>query len=188
MMCSSQFFRFWLDSTYSFLLHDHRLQIYQGTKTRTFVSFAVNDANDLSVVSIDLQRFDKRLSNRLGGIRVRKEAFVDFEVYCHDPYDQPIPKIYFPEHPSATALTETDMESSADQFCSVEEDFPGIEEQYSGIYLEAENEMLRLHNRVSLSKEDFKLIRELLEKMNDPLVSYNKYFSLVSLLEVFILG
>lgn len=171
-MCLFLFFRFWLDSTYSFLLHDQRLQIYQGTKTRTFVSFAVNDANDLSVVSIDLQRFDKRLSNRLGGIRVRKEAFVNFEVYCHDPHDQPIPKIYFAEHPSATAPRETDVESSADQFYSVEEDFPEMGDQYSGIHLEAENEMHRLHDSVSLSKEDFKLIRELLEKMNNPLVSF----------------
>lgn len=159
------------------MLHDQRLQIYQGTKTRTFVSFAVNDANDLSVVSIDLQRFDKRLSNKLGGIRVRKEAFVDLEVYCHDPYDQPIPKIYFAQHPNAIPPTEKDLESSSvDQFYSVEEDFPEIGNQYSGIYLEAEAEMRRLRYSAPLTPEDFKLIRELLGKMNDPLVSYKKYF------------
>ena len=162
--------RFTLDSTYSFLLHDQRLQIYQGTKTRTFVSFNLNDANDLAVVSIDLQRFDKRLSNRLGGARIRKEAFVDLEVYCHDPNDQPIPKIHFAEPPSAIAPAEIG-ESSGDQFESVEEDFPEMGEEYGGIYLKAENEMRRLRNSEDpLTTEDFKSIQELFEEMNDPLV------------------
>ena len=162
-------YRFTLDKTYSFLLHDQRLQIYQETKTRTFVSFNVNDANDLAVVSVDLQRFDKRLSNRLGGVRIRKEAFVDLEVYCHDPNDQPIPKIHFAESPNAIAPTEVG-ESSGAQFKSVDEDFPEMGEEYGGIYLKAENEMCRLRNSVTLTTEDFKLIQELLEKMNDSLV------------------
>lgn len=156
------------------MLHDQRFQIYQGTKTRTFVSFNVNDANDLSVVSIDLQRFNKRLSDRLGGVRVRKEAFVDLEVYCHDPNDKPIPKIYLTEPPSATLPTETDK-SSGDQFHGVKADFPKMGDEYCGIYLEAEKEMRRLqslsHNNVSFTSEDFKLIRQLLGKMDDPLVS-----------------
>ena len=162
--------RFTLDSTYSFLLRDQRLQIYQGTKTSTFVSFNVNYANDLSVVSIDLRRFDKRLFNRLGGLRIRKEAFVNLEVYCHNPNDQPIPKIHFTEPPSATELKKTDELSGA-QFYSVEEEFPEMGDEYGGIYLEAENEMCRLRNSVSLTTEDFNTIQKLLEKMNDPLVS-----------------
>ena len=136
----------------------------------------MNDANDLSVVSIDLGRFDKRLSNKLGGLRIRKEAFVNLEVYCHNPNDQPIPKIHFTEPPSATGLKETDELSGA-QFLSVEEDFPEMGDEYGGIYLEVENEMRRLRNSASLTTEDFNTIQKLLEKINDPLVStYDDYF------------
>ena len=174
--------RFTLDSTYSFLLHGQRLQIYQGTKTRTFISFNVNDANDLAVVSIDLQRFDRRLSGRLGGARIRKEAFVDLEVYCHDPNDQPIPKIHFAEPPSAIAPAEID-ESSGDQFESVEEDFPEMGEQYGGIYLKAENEMRTLRQSDPLTTKDFKSIQELFEEMNDPLERHEWACKLESLLE-----
>jgi hypothetical protein len=130
----------------------------------------VNDANDLAVVSIDLRRFDTRLSNKFGGVHIRKEAFVDLEVYCHDPNDQPIPKIHFAEPPSAVEPGETDA-SSGDDFDRTEEDFPEMGVEYGGIYLKAENEMRRLRNRVDLTTEDFKTIQDLLEEMDDPLVS-----------------
>jgi hypothetical protein len=130
----------------------------------------VNDANDLAVVSIDLQRFDKRLSNKLGGVRIRKEAFVDLEVYCHDPNDQPIPKIHFAEPPSAVEPAETGA-SSGDDFDRTEEDFPEMGVEYGGIYLKAENELRRLRNHVDLTSEDLKTIQDLLEEMDDPLVS-----------------
>ena len=124
-------------------------------------------------MSIDLQRFNTRLSDKLGGIRVRKEAFVDFEVYCHDPNDQPIPKIHFAEPPSATAPTDA-AELSRDQFRRTDEDFPVMGDEYAGIYLKAEEEMRRLRESVPLRSEDFNLMRDLLEKMNDPLVSVKR--------------
>lgn len=163
-----------LDSTYSFLLDNQRLQIYQGTKTRTFISFNINDANDLSVVSVDLNRFDPRLSTRLGGIRVRKEAFVEIEGYCLDPNGHPISKIHLAEPPISLARREEFDVTSEETFHSVEEDFPNLGDDYSGIYLKAQKEMTRLHSlhdTSSLTIDAFTMFSDLLEKMDDPLVS-----------------
>ena len=166
--------RFTLDSTYSVFLSDQRLQIYQGTKSRTFISFNVNDANDLSVVSIDLGRFDKRLSNRLGGVRIRKEAFLDLEVYCLDPYGEPISKIHFAEFPTAVAPTAKNQLSTGERFQHVDEDFPQLGDKYGGVYLEADKELHRLydlHNSNLLTSKDFQTFSTLLGRMNDSLVS-----------------
>ncbi|XP_028415349.1 uncharacterized protein LOC114538372 [Dendronephthya gigantea] len=175
-----------LDSTYSFLLENQRLQIYQGTKTRTFISFNINDANDLSVVSVDLNRFDTRLSRKFGGIRVRKEAFVELEVYCLDPYGFPISKIHFTEPPTSLAQRDESEITLEVTFQSVEEDFPNLGDEYSGIYLEAQEEMTRLHNlhdTSSLTTGAFTIFSDLLERMDDPLERHDWTCKLESLLD-----
>ena len=125
-------------------------------------------------MSIDLQRFNTRLSNKFGGVRVRKEAFVDLEVYCLDPNGEPISKIHFADPPNAVAPAEEPKESAADQFHRFTEDFPALGDEYAGIYLKANNELERLknlQNTGSLTSTEFKILRSLLEKMDDSLVS-----------------
>lgn len=101
---------------------------------------------------------------------MRKEAFVDLEVYCHDPNDQPISKIHFAEPPNTVVPTENEK-FLVDQFQSEDKDFPDMGEEYGGIYLEAEKEIQKLRDSVSLTTDDFNFVRKLLEKMEDPLVS-----------------
>lgn len=161
--------RLQLKEGYSLSLDDKRLQIYQTTKNRTFISFNINDANDLSIVSIDLNRFNPRLANKYG-VRLRKEAFISLEVYCLDPMGAPIPRIHPTDPPTVKQVQSSRQDAANNLFTATKEDFPSLGQEYGGIFKESERELSKLYDLYESGKlktRDFQEVKELLVKMKE---------------------
>ena len=164
-----------LKGGYSFALEGKRLDIYTGKKQNTFICLQEDENSRVPIMSVALDRFKSSLPRDFQ-TRLRRETFLEMEVFCVYDHSDPGQKIQkLSSHQSAWNSDSGEGESNhqapvgvskkQDEFVSCKGDFPSLLCDPEELLSDLEKNVISVHELLGKGRLQSSHLDEMCDRM-----------------------